>query len=101
MADLTEIKALLDSMIPDKPVPDAVWVTRDGRRIHIVDMTDKHLVNTLLYLKRKYQATIEFAQKDNWRTFLSPALRVKVYRMEEEVTKRGILNWESRSPIRE
>lgn len=101
MSDFTEIKELLDSMIPGKPIANDVWVTRDGRRIHICDMTDKHLINTLLYIKRKYQATIEFAQKDNWRMFLPPEVRVKVVRMEMEVNKRKILNWESKIPIRE
>jgi len=29
-----------------------VWTTKDGRNIPIQDMTDQHLVNTLLYLRR-------------------------------------------------
>jgi hypothetical protein len=30
-----------------------VWVTRDGRSIRIVDMTDDHLRNTIFFLNRR------------------------------------------------
>ena len=29
-----------------------IWVTKDGQPIHVKDMTDSHLVNTIRFLKR-------------------------------------------------
>jgi hypothetical protein len=109
MNDLQKIKELLQSMIPGAPVPEDVWETRDGRRIHIVDMTDKHLVNTLLYIKR--QVTAEIKKRGwhiidptllpRWRGFLPKHLKAKFTLMESAAIKRGFTDWESKHPIRE
>ena len=40
---------------------DAVWTTKDGRRLPIVEMTDSHLANTILFLRRaaaRYQDSV-------------------------------------------
>ena len=34
------------------------WVTRDGQRVPVSDMTDAHLVNTIRYLRRSANASI-------------------------------------------
>jgi hypothetical protein len=109
MSDLKEIKELLDSMIPGEPIPNDVWETQDGRRIHISEMSDKHLVNTLLYLKRKTKnSIIQLAAKtnwdsvkDRWRDLLPPKIKAKFDLMEAEAIKRGFTNWESKHPVRE
>lgn len=31
-----------------------IWKTPDGQKLHIVDMTDTHLVNTIRYLRRTF-----------------------------------------------
>jgi len=99
ITELQEIKELLKSMLPKEPVPDDVWVTRDGRRIHIVEMTDTHLVNTLLYLKHKYVLVLKMDQRKNWRDSLPDYARVKFHKLEEEALKRGFTDWESKFPI--
>ena len=109
MNDLKNLKVALNSMIPGEPVPDDVWETQDGRRIYIAQMTDKHLVNTLLYLKRKVTARITRLglTKSDWQTrerfyrFLPKKYRGKFINMEAEALKRGLSDWESRHPIRE
>lgn len=40
--------------IPDLP---AIWITKDGRRIPIVDMGDGHIVNTIRMLRRTCRDT--------------------------------------------
>lgn len=35
-------------------VSSYVWVTRDGRRLHVTEMSDDHLRNTILMLQRKF-----------------------------------------------
>jgi len=109
MNDLKKIKELLKSMMPGEPVPEGVWETRDKRRIHIVDMTDKHLVNTLLYLKRRVKGVIVKLQLNaidssmlkRWRKFIPKDLKIKFDLMEAEAIKRGFTDWESKHPIRE
>jgi len=98
MNDLKNLKALLNSMIPGEPVPDDVWETRDGRRIPIVAMTDTHLVNTLLYLKRR---ACESVVVERYREFLPESCKDKFIKMEFEAIKRGFHDWESRFPIRD
>ncbi len=101
MTDLKEVKRLLKSMMPGEPVPEDVWETRDGRRVHIVEMTDKHLVNTLLYLKRRYKALLNPMVHDDWQNFLPKNIKAKFHTLEAEALKRGFTDWESRMPIRE
>jgi hypothetical protein len=107
MNDLKNIKELLGSMIPGEPVPEDVWETRDGRRVHIKEMTDKHLVNTLLYLKRRYKTLLKATLTDKsqavklWREFLPKRVKSKFLQMEAEAMRRGMTDWESRQPIRE
>jgi hypothetical protein len=35
-----------------------VWVTRDGERIPVRDMTDSHLLNTIRWLERTHDARV-------------------------------------------
>lgn len=40
-----------------------VWECKDGRRIRICDMEDKHLMNTIFYLERCANWTMEETHK--------------------------------------
>jgi len=63
---LADLKDELTSMDPAGLDPhDAnVWVTRDKRQILITQMSTKHLINTLLFIKRGALQEIRYAIKD-------------------------------------
>jgi len=100
LIDFDELSEILGGMSKTHPAPSNMWTTRDGRRIFISDMTDKHLVNVLLYLKRKIQALIEFSHRSRWRQFAHTASS-RFSKLEAEAIKRGLTDWESRWPMRD
>jgi len=54
MADYYKEQQIGDEFYVDESGPTAtVWVTREGQRIPVKDMTDVHLVNTIRYLRRQ------------------------------------------------
>ena len=36
----------------EKSAANGIWTTRDGRRIHITDMSEDHIKNTINYIRR-------------------------------------------------
>jgi hypothetical protein len=53
MSDYYLEQGIGDEFYEDRPQPTATtWVTRDGQRIPVSDMSDAHLVNTIRYLRR-------------------------------------------------
>lgn len=42
----------------ERPVTE-VWETSDGRKIKICDMENSHLLNAIVFCRRKHQAKIE------------------------------------------
>jgi hypothetical protein len=49
------MKIDLGDMIAVPPIEEQIgeWATKDGAKIAIADMPDKHLLNTICYLRRK------------------------------------------------
>jgi len=106
MTDLQKIKDLLKSMLPGAPVPADVWETADGRRVFIVEMTNAHLINTLLYVKRRARMRLSaFSDMgytpNHWRNCISKERKVKFEMMEVEAIKRGFADWESKHAVHE
>ena len=55
-----------------------IWETRDGQRIRVRDMDDSHLVNTVRYLRRRFEKLAEF---EALRMMLGPRPRGDIAQM--------------------
>lgn len=76
-ADLAIDEALLQELEYDreldaerviKRAQSGIWTTREGDKIHVRDMAESHLTNTILYLTRRdvvlYQPWITLMQSE-------------------------------------
>lgn len=85
---------------------DMYWITRNRRRIHIPDMKNSHLVNTLRYIQRRAWQFINNHSPGElnirrsyhyWRSVVpicTPQFASKLPKLEEEAKKRDISDWE-------
>jgi hypothetical protein len=111
MNDLDQIKEQLRIMAPDRDDPEA-WITREGKVVPIKNMTDRHLLNTLLFIKRKIQEelrkkylhmtnpplyTLDYYLKE-WKQYVGSKYKDKFQELEKEMLARGFDDWESRQP---
>ena len=51
IAEMEADFAVLEATV-ETSAREGIWITRDGRRIAVEDMTDSHLRNTIAYLER-------------------------------------------------
>ena len=99
MNKFRKIQTLLEGMIPGKLITSDMWETQDGRRIYISELSDMHLVNILLFLKRKHKNIMHPMLKSKWRDYLPLKIKIKFYKLEKEALKRGFSDWEDRLPM--
>lgn len=58
-AELEELNNVQQPFKNDPPLPTkTIWVTREGERIPVRDMTDSHLHNTITMLRRQSPAAV-------------------------------------------
>lgn len=83
-------------MVEDK-ITDYIWTTRDGRRIPISQMSDRHVMNTYKMLIRvgmpdypSFQGEMaQMMAEDEWER-ASSEYQETVYIFEREINKRGL-----------
>jgi len=93
---LDQLEKELYKLNPSPKDPQC-WVTRDHRIILIAALDDRHLLNILLKIKRSFVSIFRETPID-WRTLLPDSWKDRVKNLEEEILKRGYIDWESRRP---
>lgn len=79
--ELKRIKSKYKKILDNEQPTTGYWTNKDGQKISIKDMDDKHLLNTIRYLRRRNYELGKGSTRDKY----------PVYRkLRKEATRRGL-----------